>query len=284
MIGVAGQKRVPDDHLRDLEVRVIADDEQRRIADYLDAETARIDEVIAKKEHFGALVEERLWAVIDRELELAIREATEQPLSRFTLSACDGPFGSSLTSAHYVAEGARVLRLGNLGRAAFKDSDQAFIDLDYYQDLRRHEVRGGDLLIAGLGDDGNPLGRACVAPEELGPAIVKADCFRLRLTDELDAKFAALWLSSSSGGAVVQQFSRGSTRQRVNLATMLRMSVPIPSVTRQRECADRCYALREAHVQLIGVLTNQIDLLREQRQALITAAVTGQLDIPGAAA
>jgi type I restriction enzyme S subunit len=36
--------------------------------------------------------------------------------------------------------------------------------------------------------------------------------------------------------------------------------------------------------QVVGVTLRQIDLLLERRQALITAAVTGQLDIPGVAA
>jgi hypothetical protein len=58
-------------------------------------------------------------------------------LSRVALTRCDGPFGSGLKSEHYSGAGVRVIRL----------------------------------QIAGLGDEGHPVGRACVAPDGIEPAI-----------------------------------------------------------------------------------------------------------------
>lgn len=63
------------------------------------------------------------------------------PLGRFVEVITDGPFGSSLTSNHYSDDGARVIRLGNIGSAKFKRDDQAFIPLEYFRQLRRHEVK-----------------------------------------------------------------------------------------------------------------------------------------------
>jgi type I restriction enzyme, S subunit len=102
-------------------------------------------------------------------------------LARVTLSRCDGPFGSGLKSEHYSNEGVRVVRLQNIGWAEFSASDHAYIDEAYARELGDHSVLAGDLLIAGLGDEGHPVGRACVAPSGIEPAMVKADCFRFRL-------------------------------------------------------------------------------------------------------
>jgi type I restriction enzyme, S subunit len=89
-------------------------------------------------------------------------------------SLVDGPFGSNLKTEHYTQEGARVIRLQNIGDGRFDDTDKAFISDDRYQLLRRHVAEPGDVLIAALGD---VLPRVCLVPPELGPAIVKADCF-----------------------------------------------------------------------------------------------------------
>jgi type I restriction enzyme S subunit len=155
------------------------------------------------------------------------------PLRYISDTWCDGPFGSGLASEHYREQGARVVRLQNIRTDGFDATDTAFIDLDYFrQDLYRHEVLGDDILIAGLGDDSNLVGRACVAPQALGPTLVKADCFRFRLNRaKADPRFVAYALSSSAALAS-GTLSGGSTRQRINLSSMAgrKVSLPRPEV------------------------------------------------------
>ena len=64
MIGVAGQKRVPDEYLRNLIVPVVEIDQQRAIADYLDAETTHIDALIARYTRTADLLAEYRKALI----------------------------------------------------------------------------------------------------------------------------------------------------------------------------------------------------------------------------
>ena len=94
-------------------------------------------------------------------------------LARVTRSRCDGPFGSGLKSQHYSVDGVRVIRLQNIGGPEFLNSDQVFVDESHADALGNHSVLHEDLLVAGLGDDAHPVGRACVAPEGLGRAMVK---------------------------------------------------------------------------------------------------------------
>lgn len=257
---------------------------QCAIADYLDAETARIDALVRAREATIPLLWERYWAAVDA----AMRDLDRpEPLSRHCLSMTDGPFGSSLTSAHYALDedGARVIRLGNIGRAVFEDEDRAFILWRHFALLTKHGAVADDLVVAGLGDESNPLGRACVVPEDLGPTIVKADCFRFRLNQQrLLPAYAALFLSSATGGKLMQELARGSTRQRANLGAVASVRVPAPPIERQREAVDMFNVRRAVTARAAGAMQSQVDLLLERRQALITAAVTGQLEIPGVAA
>lgn len=163
----------------------------------------------------------------------------DTPLKHLSTEKCDGPFGSSLASEHYTDSGARVVRLQNIKAGGFDNNDAAFIDLNYYfGQLYRHTVLPGDVLIAGLGDDNNLVGRACVAPQGLGPALVKADCFRFRMNaDKADARFVAYALSATAAQAA-GELAGGSTRSRINLGLTAGRRVAAPAVTLQCEIAN----------------------------------------------
>ncbi|WP_274916624.1 restriction endonuclease subunit S [Streptomyces sp. WZ-12] len=197
------------------------------------------------------------------------------PLRRFIREITDGPFGSSLASSHYAAEGARVIRLGNVGAARFKEGDAAYISLEYFKELRQYEVKSGDLIIAGLGDSNHPVGRACVAPPGLGPAIVKADCFRTRLDEErLSHRYAAWALSSSFVSGQVHTLTRGSTRARINLDVAREIQLPVPPAEEQHRIADfldaetaRIHEISKAH-------SNQVTLLTERHRSWLSELST----------
>lgn len=201
------------------------------------------------------------------------------PLGKIATNRCDGPFGSGLKSEHYVPAGVRVIRLQNIGSGCFKDDDAAYIDPLYWRDELGggHEVVPGDVLVAGLGDDNNPLGRACVAPASLGSALVKADCYRFRLARRADPSFVALALSATAK-AECGFLATGATRDRLNLTLASARKVPFPPTDEQSlivEVLDRETSRIDA---LIAKKTRFIELLKEKRQALITRAVTKGLD------
>lgn len=200
-------------------------------------------------------------------------------LTRHTLARCDGPFGSGLKSEHYVDSGVRVIRLQNIKTDGFDASNEAFIEEEYFlRELAGHDVRQGDLLIAGLGDENNTVGRACVAPRGIEPAMVKADCFRFRLdTKRLLPEFAALYLTSRSS-VDAGLLSSGSTRSRIPLSVMGARRVVVPPLSEQKVIA----AFLDRETAKIDVLVAEqrrlIELLKEKRQAVISHAVTKGLN------
>lgn len=203
------------------------------------------------------------------------------PLRRFSTKRCDGPFGSGLKSTHYTSGGVRVIRLQNIGQAEFKNKDAVYISSDYYALLGDHDVLKDDLLVAGLGDERIPAGRACVAPDDIEPAMVKADCFRFRLVkDKVNPQFIAFQLSSTAVRASAV-LSTGATRQRINLQTTAGRAVAVPPLNEQ---ADIVHHINSEMIPLDRVIQQsrrEIDLLREFRTRLVTDIVTGKLDIRG---
>jgi len=77
--------------------------------------------------------------------------------------------------------------------------------------------------------------------------------------------------------------SRGATRTRINLEVVRESLVPLPPLLEQLKIVERCEVVRQEAELLCSSIHDQIDRLQEYRQALITAAVTGQLDIGAAA-
>jgi type I restriction enzyme S subunit len=200
-------------------------------------------------------------------------------LVRISVSRCDGPFGSGLKSEHYTDEGARVIRLQNIRDGAFDGTDEAFIDLAYFSnDLAGHDVEPDDILIAGLGDDRNTVGRACVAPSGIAPALVKADCFRFRLdrTVALPKFIAAVLTAGAAADAGI--LATGSTRSRIPLSTMGTRKVGLPPLDEQAAIA--AFLDRET-AKIDGLVREQerlIELLAEKRRAVVSHAVTKGLD------
>ncbi|WP_461666704.1 restriction endonuclease subunit S [Gordonia sputi] len=253
-------------------------DEQRAIADFLDRETARIDTLIAEQQRLIELLRERKDAEWSSQLLKTQQYAPVAPLRRLLSSISDGPFGSSLTSAHYSDSGARVIRLGNIGINEFKNGDEAYISLEYAAELSAHSVIAGDVVIAGLGDDKMPLGRAAVVPC-LGPALVKADCYRARPVESVSSEYLAWALSAPPTREQMMLLARGATRARLNTSVVQHVMIPLPSRDVQDQLVDDWNRSSLQFDRLISESEKFVELSRERRSALITAAVTGQIDI-----
>ena len=272
--------------------------ERREIATFLVRETAKIDTLIAEQQRLIELLKEKRQTVVSHAVTRGLDpDAPMKPsgvewlgdvpahwdvvsLGKVTLSRCDGPFGSGLKSDHYTESGARVIRLQNIKSGHFADGDEAFVDLDYFRaELMGHNVETDDLLIAGLGDERNTVGRACVAPADIAPALVKADCFRFRLdASRVTSDFAAAQLSSGSR-ADAGVLASGSTRSRIPLSVMSTRKLALPPIIEQTSIVNFIQAHDLSFNTLTAEAERAITLLQERRAALISAAVTGKIDV-----
>jgi len=167
-------------------------EEQRRIADALEAVHA-VTETLAGLVHATELALTSFADVCFSDSEWPTRQ-----LGELLQYSSDGPFGSKIKTEHYSSAGARVIRLNNIDLNRFSNEDKAFIPMDYFRStLASYEVKSGDVVVAGLGDESIQAGRACVVPDNLGPAVNKADCFCLRPAKPIISRFLAFFVNSS---------------------------------------------------------------------------------------
>ncbi|MEA1866945.1 MAG: restriction endonuclease subunit S [Thermodesulfobacteriota bacterium] len=289
------------EHFKMIYMPLPSTDEQAAIVKFLDHATRRLNRAIRAKQKVIALLNEQRQGIIHRTVTRGLDpDVPLKPsgipwlgdipkhwgvvaLGRISTARCDGPFGSGLKSQHYTDYGIRVIRLQNIGSGHFNDRNTAYISRAHYNTLGDHSVIAGDLLVAGLGEERIPAGRACIAPDRIEPAMVKADCFRFRLRKDLVLpEFIAHDLSATAKAATAC-LSRGATRLRINLSSMSSRAIAFPKLQEQKQILSNVYRdIREAEVA-ISHREREITLLREFRTRLIADVVTGKLDVREAA-
>lgn len=143
----------------------------------------------------------------------------------------DGPFGANLKTEHYIdAPGRRVVRLQNIGYGEFREEYHSYIDETRFEKLIKHRVRGGDLIVAGLIDT---TIRCCAAPENIGLAIVKADCYKFSVHPFISPTFVRYYLNSITAHEFALVHHHGLTLTRIGLGNFRSVPVPLPPLAEQ---------------------------------------------------
>jgi type I restriction enzyme S subunit len=187
---------------------------------------------------------------------------------------CDGPFGSKLKTEHYIAtRGYAVVRLGNIGVGKFIWGKEGYISGEHFESLRGNHLAAGDLLVAGLAD---PLVRCCEVPSELGPAVNKADCFRVRIHPLIDRTFIRHYLNSPVARVLAAEENHGMTRERINLGAAKSLPIPVPPLAEQKRIV--------AKVDELMALCDRLEAQQKEREtrhaALARASLARFADAP----
>lgn len=266
---------------------------QRAITDFLDAETARIDSLIATKRRLVVLLEERA----SRRLNDLF--STEHLVSRDGVPV--GLQGHDCIRLGFLARVQTGLTL-DAGRVVdvtgpalpylrVANVQDGSLDLDELKTVAvpralaaRCMLRPGDVLMT-EGGDPDKLGRGTVWRGEIEPCLHQNHVFAVRPNrDRLLPEYLALVTRTSYGRRYFEVTSSKTTGiASTSTAKISAFRIPLRPVEAQKYLVDVYLRSQMIQDSVMRSLARQIALLQERRQALITAAVTGGLDIPGAA-
>lgn len=201
--------------------------------------------------------------------------STELLASDEQYSFTDGPFGSNLKTADYVASGVRVIRLQNLGVAQFKNEVKAYVTHEKYLSLQKHEACAGDILISALAE---PVGRACLVPDDLGVAIVKADCVRLKVDPYLAHNAYVMYsLNSPDQFKRAEELAHGVGRLRVNLSDIRSFLVPLAPLNEQYRIAEKIQTAFNMADSLMAIIEHARRYSETIDQSILARAFRGEL-------
>jgi type I restriction enzyme S subunit len=183
----------------------------------------------------------------------------------------DGPFGANLKTEHYIeTPGYRVVRLQNIGNGNFRNEHRAYIDQDRFEKIKKHQVLPGDLIVAGLIDTSI---RCCIAPEDIGPAVVKADCYRFAAHPLISSKYVLYYLNSKMAREFAAIHHHGLTLTRIGLGNFRNIPVPLPPTDEQHRIVTKLDQLMILCDQLKDRLTKARQLNELLAGTLIEQAV-----------
>jgi type I restriction enzyme S subunit len=248
-------------------------EDQRRIADFLDAETRILDEVRGARQQMMELLGLKRGRLVDELVSGGQDVSTFVPLKYLVSSVS---VGIVITPAAWYVEagGVPALRGLNVKPGKIEVSDLVQISHEGHLLHRKSRLVAGDLVVVRTGQ----AGAAAVVPPELD-GINCIDLVIVRPGNALIPKFAEYLLNSSYAKRRVSEFSVGSIQAHFNVAAMKAMPIPKYSVIEQKRRVAAIEEVVQPIEQAMIRMREQDRLLAERRQALITAAVTGQIDV-----
>lgn len=250
--------------------------QQRAIADYLDAETTRIDALVTKKQRLIDRLEERSARVLNG---LAVGPFV--PLRRVATVHGGVTVDSGRASAGSIRR--PYLRVANVQDGWLDLQEVAEIDVPS-DAARRAILRAGDVLMTEANGNPSNLGRGAMWTGQIENCLHQNHVFAIRTDPALfDPRLLTLLTQSPHGREYFRAVSSQVGIATISSSKILDFPVPRLALDDQRALIDAATAELTSHRALTDRLERQIELLREHRQALITAAVTGEFQVPGAA-
>ncbi|MBC7943905.1 MAG: restriction endonuclease subunit S [Burkholderiales bacterium] len=277
--------------------------EQRAIADFLDAQTSKLDTLVVKKRELIEKLKEKRAALISRTVTRglppeAARAAGLNPHPKLKPSGIEWlgdvpaqwrrtrikfeavvvskgttPF---TVSKELVNEGIRFLKAENIYDGKVLSNPEFYIDSETDQLLARSRLKQDDVLIVIAGAT---TGKAAILPRSLLPANTnQAVCF-IRLSNTNYASILLAWISTKFIQDIIWNSAVQAAQPNLAMEDVKAFPCFVPPSQEQRVVA--AYLDRETAKidRMVAKIEAAIEKLQEYRTALITAAVTGKIDV-----
>lgn len=297
---------LPKSAIGDAWIPLPSAEEQRAIADFLDRETAKLDTLVEKKRALIEKLKEKRAALISRTVTRGlpsdaasgaglnphpklkpsgvewigdVPEHWEVKSLKLAVRFLEGP---GIMAADFWDEGVPLLRISSIGNRIATLEGCNYLDPELVQKRWSHfRVKQGDLLISGSASTGfcSEVDEATVG------AVPYTGIIIVRPINQTSEKNFVRWFFLSEQFFVQVSLARtGSTIQHFGPSHLSRMVIALPPIQEQRALANHLDDETTKIDRLIEKVEAAIERLREYRTALITAAVTGKIDVRGAAA
>jgi type I restriction enzyme, S subunit len=302
MTGTAGQKRLSDDYVKDFEVFLPPILEREKIAHFLDRKTAAIDTLIAKKQRLIQLLEEKRTALINQAVTKGLNSIApmkdsgipwigEIPehweIARLKWKITYVDQGRSPVCANRLADDGEwgVLKVGCVNGGVFNELEhKAFPEdllKDFEHDIYKFQIHPGDILVS-RANTKELVGSAARVGSIQSKLMLCDKLYRLHLSGKVDPEFLILILNSRLARCQFEQESSGASGSMQNIShdKLSNLLLPFPPSQTEQVKINTVFQERSLILQSSKIkLFEQIEKLQEYRRSLITAAVTGKIEI-----
>ena len=264
------------DDLKRMPVVLPPPGDQERIANFLDEQTARIDALIAEKERLMVLLSEQRLSIAER----VMADSASGTKAKLGFHA-DFLAGYAFPSDEFSRDESDIplLRGVNVAPASIRWDDVVYWRRDYDTSLERFRLQAGDVVF-GMDRPWISSGArvAMIDADSAGAFLLQRVC-RLRGGSKMRQRFLFYALSSDAFRQSIEVDLTGVSVPHISPEQVLGFKVPVLTPEEQDV---RCAEADRQTEALQGLATHTdglLNRLREYRSSLISAAVTGQLDL-----
>ena len=269
-------------------------DEQTQIAAFLDRETAKIDGLVAEQRRLMALLKEKRQAVISHAVTQGLNpDAPMKPSDIEWLGDVPGHWevkplkhigaivsGYAFSSRDFTSSGVRVLKIANIQTFKIDWSDDSYLPNEFFEQHPKFVVKNDDVVFALTRPIISTGLKAAVVNIGGDQVLLNQRNALFRSFEGFSKNFVYQVLFSSSF-LVAFENKIDFTGQQPNISPIDigDIKVPVPPLAEQIAIAGYLESLASDFDILTTEAQRAIDLLQERRTALISAAVTGQIDV-----
>lgn len=286
--------QVSGNEFADLPILLPSPEVQREIVDFLDRETAKADALVAKYERLIALLEEKRVALTSRAVtkgidanihmkDSGVEWIGEMP-SHWTVRRLNsavqeiktGPFGSVLHAGDYIEGGIHVVNPAHIINGRISSDECVAVSESTRDRLTEYALRTGDVVMGRRGE----MGRTAIVTDVENGWLCGTGCMIIRPNNAIcSSGFLAQSLSSHRAKQWLSMRSQGSTMDNLSPGLISRFELALPARSEQDGIVRWLASAEESLAHLSNRARRAILLVKEHRAALVTAAVSGQLDV-----
>jgi type I restriction enzyme S subunit len=267
-------------------------DEQHAIKTFLNRETAKIDALIEKKERLIELLKEKRTALITHavtkglDLNAPMKDSGIEWIGEIPVHWQSHPFKSlfeiiyrypTYYNIEYISEGVPEIRgeaLGSYGKID-KLEDERYISNETNARYPLTRLKNGDIVMSVRGT----MGKVGLVDERYEGANITANLIRLSPKDDVTGEFLRWSFLSQYFRQTLESISPQTTIKTITVPQLSQILIVFPPIDEQRKISEFLHREREKIDNLVKKISEAIERLREYRTALISAAVTGKIDV-----
>ncbi len=288
--------QIKDDDFRSIPVLVPSTAEQQSIAKFLDRETTRIDALIEKKQRLIELLKEKRQAVITQAVtkgldpNVPMKDSGVEWLGevpghwvvtrlKYLVESYEQGWSPQCESRQADESEYGVLKVGCVNGGFFSPNENKALPAELAP-RSRYSLVAGDFLIS-RANTKELVGSAAVVEQDWPNLLLCDKLYRLRFWDEINASHICNYMMSHPVREQLELSATGASdsMQNIGQGVVLELSIPMPP---PEEAAALVQHLKKTLARLKTIeekSDESVKLLKEHRSALITAAVTGQIDV-----
>lgn len=294
----AAQPGIAVDRINALPIVIPTLDEQNSIGDFLDHETTKIDHLIEKQKQLIELLKEKRQAVISHAVTKGLDpnvpmkdsgvewlgEVPEHwkvaPIKRI-INLMEQGKSPECENIPATSDQWGVLKTSCVNNGVFHANQNKALP-ENIKPHTQYQVKAGDVLMSRASGSINLIGSVALVPENVQENLLLSDkIFRIHLSKDCDSRFFTLLLATPYMRTLIERAISGAEGMANNITktAILEFISAIPPLDEQLQLVVYLNQKIETFNSLIEKSSSAIEVMQERRTALISAVVTGKIDV-----